>query len=74
MNNPMATAIDLADEREKRQPHYETPMQCRACGHKWRAVYPISLPNNYALECPGCHEMRGGVDVQRLIADGNTSS
>ena len=43
------------------RPHVEWPARCLACKHEWCAVAPV---DHGWLECPSCHEMRGGIDMQ----------
>jgi hypothetical protein len=50
------TVIDLAAERESRDPHMSGEARCIACGHVWTAVAPVGTT---WLECPECRTEKG---------------
>ncbi len=44
----MGDVVDIDTAR----PHCQTLVECQACGHQWRAVYPDTAKS---LECPNCY-------------------
>ena len=53
---PETAVIDLAAEREAREPHLKGDARCVACAHTWVAVAPVGTT---WLECPSCHTEKG---------------
>ena len=50
------TVIRLADEREKRSPHWAGECKCIGCGHRWVGVAPLGT---MFVECPSCGLSKG---------------
>jgi hypothetical protein len=48
--------MDLAAEREAREPHLSGSACCIACAHSWVAVAPVGTT---WLECPSCGTHKG---------------
>lgn len=46
-----AIILDLARERERRQPHQVGPAFCTRCAHEWVQVALIGVDD---LDCPRC--------------------